>query len=249
MSWLVTNVLATLLLPPLNFFLLGLAGLALLNRNPRLGRGLIVAMLALLWVFSTPIVSEYLLTTLERDAHTSPTEMRDAQAIVILGAGTYFDAPEYGGDTVGGSALERLRLAAMLHRKTGLPMLVTGGNPNGGTYPEGVLMKRVLEEELGVPVRWMEGASDNTWQNAYNSKKMLALENISNIALVTHGWHMPRSKTIFERAGFRVIPAGVAFHQRKVRSLLDFLPSAGGLAGSSVFMHEAIGMLWYSLKS
>ncbi|MEW5943769.1 MAG: YdcF family protein [Pseudomonadota bacterium] len=248
MNWLFTNLFAAFLLPPLNFLLLGVAGLMLLKRRPRLGRGLIAAMLALLWIFSMPAVGGRLLAYLERDANTPPDRLRDAQLIVVLGGGTYFNAPEYGGDTVSALALERLRLAATLHRRTGLPLLVTGGNPDGGKFPEGVLMKRALEESFGVPVRWVEAASDNTWQNAFNSRKLLPSTEVKTVVLVTHAWHMPRARRVFERAGFRVLPAGTGFHAGGKPTVLDFLPSATGLKNSSLFLHEAIGLLAYELK-
>jgi len=247
MSWLITNFIAAFLLPPLNFLLLGAAGMALLRRRPRLGKQLIGAMLVLLWIFSLPVVGNRLLALLEQGAHTPVEQMHGAQAIVVLGGGTYLDAPEYGGDTVGGAALERLRLAATLYRRTGLPLLMAAGNPDGGKLPEAVLMKKTLEEEFAVPVRWLEAASDNTRQSAVNSRELLAPSGVHTIVLVTHGWHMPRARRIFERAGFRVVPAGTAFHTEGKLSVLSFLPHLGGLSDSSIFMHEAIGLLWYRL--
>jgi len=247
MSWLITNFFAVFLLPPLNFLILGVAGLMLLKRRPQLGKCLIGAMLALLWIFSLRVVGDPLMALLEREAHTPVEKLHDAQAIVVLGGGTYFNAPEYGGDTVSGITLGRLRLAAVLYHKTGLPLLVTGGNPGGGKFPEAVLMKKTLEDELGVPVRWVEGASDNTRQNAVNSMKLLASTDIRTVVLVTQAWHMPRAKSIFESAGFRVLPAGTGFHGNSNLTVLSFLPSVMGLFNSGIFMHEAIGLLWYRI--
>ena len=39
-----------------------------------------------------------------------------AQAIVVLGGGTYFNVVEYGSDTVNRYSLERIRYAARLHQ-------------------------------------------------------------------------------------------------------------------------------------
>jgi len=248
MNWLMTNLIAALLLPPLNLLLLLAVGLVLLRRKPRLGKLVIMASVALLWIFSTPVVGSHLLALLARGAHTPVEQMRDAQAIVVLGGGTYPDALEYGGETVGVASLERLRLAARLQHRTGLPVLVTGGNPDGGQYPEAVLMKKVLEEEFSVPVRWVETASNNTRENAANSRAVLASEGVHTIVLVTHGWHMPRAQRAFEKAGFQVLPAGTGFHGGGSQSLLNWMPSAFGLHTSAQFVHEAIGLLWYRLK-
>lgn len=247
MNWLITNFIAAFLLPPLSFLVLGTLGMSLLSRMPRLAKSLVCAMLILIATFSLPVIGDGLLTLLERATHTPIEEFRDAQAIVVLGGATYFNAPEYGGDTVPTGELPRLRLAAVLHRRTGLPLLVTGGSPDGGNFPEAILMKKTLEEEFSVRVRWVEGASDNTRQSAINSSKLLSSVGIRAIVLVTHGWHMPRARSIFERSGFRVIPAGTDFHGGHRLTVLDFLPSAGGLESSAIFTHEAIGLLWYWL--
>jgi len=249
MGWLLTNFIAAFLLPPLSLLLLGGTGLWLLKRRPRLGKALVALSLGLLAVLSMPAVSGWLLATLERDALLPPKNRPTAQAIVVLGGGRYLDAPEYGGDTVSGVALERLRYGARLQRETGLPILVTGGKPDGGEVSEGEAMRRTLEDEFGVPVRWVEDRSDNTRENAYFSRELLKGGGVATIYLVTHAWHMPRAQWIFQRAGFKVVPAGIAFHQTKPLTALDFLPNAGALGASALYFHEKIGLLWYGLKN
>ena len=81
------------------------------------------------------------------------------QAIVILGGGTYFEAPEYGDHTVNRYGLERIRYGAYLHRYTRKPILVTGGDLLGIGSSEAGQMKSVLENEFQVPVKWTEDAS------------------------------------------------------------------------------------------
>jgi uncharacterized SAM-binding protein YcdF (DUF218 family) len=189
-----------------------------------------------------------LLQNLEGAPYAVNTKHAPADAIVILGGGTYFQAPEFGGDTVGNATLERLRLGAKLQRETGKPILVTGGTPLGNKLSEAELMKRVLEQEFLVPVKWVEGASDNTLQNARMSRQLLEQAGIKRIYLVTHAWHMPRSQRTFQNAGFEVIPAATAFSTHYATTLLDFMPSAYALRDSRLFMHELIGIVWYQLK-
>lgn len=255
MSWFATNLVASFLLPPLNIFMLALAGLALRNRAPRLGRALVVSAAVLLYTLSTPYVADRLLGALETARPLNLASPPTAQAIVILGAGTYFDAPEYGGDTVNRLSLERLRYGARLHRHTGKPILVTGGNPAGGT-PEGLLMKGVLEKDFGVPVRWTEDASRNTYENARFSRDILKPLGISRIYLVTQAWHMPRAVYAFRQAGFQVVPAPTGFggprnHEQRDRMedrVFAILPRAGALLKSYYAMHEGIGLLWYRFR-
>jgi uncharacterized SAM-binding protein YcdF (DUF218 family) len=103
----------------------------------------------------------------------------------------------------------------------------------------------VLEKEFQVPVRWTEGASANTRENAYKSFAILKKDGISNVALVTHAWHMPRAMREFEQAGFKVTPAGTAYTTRNKTEALAFLPTAAALQKSSFFLHEVIGIAWY----
>ena len=148
---------------------------------------------------------------------------------------------------MGHATLERLRYAAHLHRLTGKPILVSGGDPQGSGTPEAVQMKTVLENDFRVPVKWTEETSDNTRQNAYNSLALLKKEGITQIYLVTHAWHMPRASREFERAGFKVIPAATAYTTQHPIGMLVFIPNAGALQQSQLFLHEVIGMLWYRL--
>jgi len=247
MNWLATNLISSLLLPPLNLILLGFAGFVLLRRRPTLARVLIFVSLVFLGILSMPAVGNRLLAQLEPYPALNPAHLPKADAIVILGAGTYFDAPEYGGDTVDSLALERLRYGARLARLTGLPILVTGGKPAGGK-PQATLMQTSLEQDFHVPARWEESHSNTTWENARNSYALLAPTDIRRIFLVTHAWHLPRAVYSFEKAGFRVIPAGTGFALANKIRVMDFIPQPRGLQASYYAMHEAIGLIWYRLK-
>lgn len=245
-AWQLTNALAAFLLPPGLLILLIAGGLALRRKRPCTARLLLAGGLAGLYACSMPLTSGFLLRSWE----TPPAQIaaHAAQAIVVLGGGRYRQAPEYGSDTVSAATLVRLRYAARLQRSSGHPVLVSGGRPDGGATDEAHTMKQVLEQEFAVPVRWMEGGSGNTLQNARFSYRMLRSEGIRTIILVTHAWHMPRARLAFEQSGFRVIPAPTAHTTRTPLTILDFLPDARALRTSSLFCHEIIGMFWYRLR-
>lgn len=246
MSGYSVNVIALLLLPPFNVILLGATGILLLKGWPRMGGFLLVVSLILLYVLSSPFFAEGLLQKLETPPASVPLDNR-IQAIVVLGSSSYLDAPEYGGDTVSRLGLERIRYAAWLHRLSGKPILASGGSPRDGGSSEAMQMKAVLEKEFQVPVRWTEGASANTRENAYKSFAILKKDGIRNVALVTHAWHMPRAAREFEQAGFKVTPAGTAYTTRDKTDVLSFVPTVAALQKSSFFLHEVIGIIWYRL--
>ncbi len=249
MSWFVTNLIGAFLLPPLNLLLLAAPGLWLWHRRPLLARLLLGGAFGLLWLLSTPYFAEELLHELEGKPFVNNTKKPQADAIVVLGGGTYFNAPEYGGDTVSKDTLERLRYAAKLYRETLKPIMVTGGMPLGNSLSEGEQMKQVLEHEFNVPVQWTEGASDNTLENAQRCQQLLKQAGITRVYLVTHAWHMLRAVQAFQVAGLQVVPAPTAYSTRYRIDLLAFMPNAYALLDSRIFLHELIGMLWYQLKS
>ncbi|MDD4930460.1 MAG: YdcF family protein [Gallionella sp.] len=250
MSWFATNLAGAFLLPPLSLLLILLTGILLLRKHPKGARKLIIASLVLLWLASTPYIAESALHILE--AQTTPLQKQTpgAAAIVILGGGSYFQAPEYARqDTVSPETLVRLRYGARLQRELKLPILLTGGRPLGNDSSEADQMRVVLEQDFRVQAGWTEDASDNTFENARNSRQTLEKSGINRIYLVTHAWHMPRSAAAFRRAGFEVIEAPTAFTTRYRTDLLAFVPGAEGLRNSKIFAHEVIGLLWYQAKS
>lgn len=249
MSWLITNLLASVLLPPLSLLLLLILGLWLLRRHAHLGKSLVALALAALWLAATPYVADAGLHWLE--GHTRPLDLahQPAEAIVILGGGTYFSAPEFGGqDAIDDMPLMRLRYGARLQRATGRPIAVSGGTPLGNRVSEAQLMRTTLQQDFRVPVRWVEGGSSNTFENARLTYAQLDQAGIHRIYLVTHAWHMPRSAETFRRAGFQVVEAPTGFTTRYQTTLLTWLPSADALRHSSIFVHELIGLAWYQLR-
>lgn len=247
MDWLIRNAIAAALLPPGSLILVLVCGLALARRHRNLGRSLIALGLVSLYALSTQYVADSLLQTLEPPP-LGPAAKIEAQAIVVLGAGTYFSAPEYGGTTSGSHALVRLRYAAHLQRKTGKPLLVSGGSPEGAGVGEAVHMQEVLQREFQVPVKWVEDQSHTTLENARLSYAMLRAQGIRTVYLVTQAWHMPRARLAFEHAGFIVIPAATDYATRFRLTALDFLPAARALRDSSLYFRELIGIASYRLQ-
>lgn len=247
-DWL--NVLEPLLLPPASGLIVTLLGLMLWRR----GGGKVLALAGLAWIYvaATPLFAGWLLQGLEDGYEIAPPVPADAGAIVVLAGGRYRDAPEYGGETVNHHSLERLRYAARLHRETGLPLLVSGGRVRGEEpWAEADLVAAVLEEDLGVRVRWRETVSRNTRENAAFSAAMLESAGIDHALLVSHALHMPRATWSFRRAGFTVTP----FPTLRLgdtaadRGITVFLPDPRALWLTGQALHEYLGLAWYRLRA
>jgi len=244
------TTLKSLVLPPGGIILLLLLGFLLVKGV--LGRLFVFTGLVALTLLSLPVVAERLIAGLEPYPALKPAQLSHAiaDAIVILGAGRYSWAPEYGGDTIGPRTLERVRYGAFLHRHTGLPVYVTAGSPPEEGTPLGQLMARVLEEECGIKVAGVEDRSRTTWENAELSAPMLRRDGVRRVLLVTHAWHMPRAVETFRRTGLRVIPAPTAFLHRENAEgrYTDWLPSPSAFGLSYYAIHEYLGQVWYGLR-
>jgi uncharacterized SAM-binding protein YcdF (DUF218 family) len=238
-TWIKALVKA-LILPPTGPLLLAAIGLAMLGRRPRAGRSLAVAGVALLLVLSVPAVAVALLRAVDTSPPLDFEQARTAQALVILGSGVRRDAAEYGGDTLGRFTLERVRYGARVARITGLPVLVSGGSVRGGET-EAKLMQDALEQEFGVRVRWAEGRSRNTHENAVRSAEILRAAGIDRVVLVAHAVDMPRASAEFATEGIAVIKAPTGITAPGTDALLDFVPSIGGLQGSYHALYEILG--------
>ncbi|MCC6718364.1 MAG: YdcF family protein [Acetobacteraceae bacterium] len=261
--------------PPVNLLLVVAAGLALMadtgRRSLRRRVGGWIAMLGfgLLVVLSLPVTAWLLMVALERDltmtraegpapaaitegaAPAAATDAAAPAAIVILAAedlravpGGIVDPPD-----VGPLTLQRLRAGAVLHQRTGLPILVSGGVIRQGSPPIAQAMARVLATEFDAPVRWVEDRSATTWENAEFSAAMLRADGIGAAYLVTQGWHMRRSLLAFRRTTLAATAAPTHLTGPARPDFAAFVPSAHAWSDSGFALHEWIGLAWYALRA
>ncbi len=236
------KVLAAIVLPPIGPLLVLVLGALVLPRWPRVGRGLVWTGIGALVLLSTGIVARGLLWAVDVSPTLRLEDARSAQAIVILGGGVR-DAPEFGGYTVARLSLDRVRYGARVARASGLPVLVTGGTFWGDTAAEGVVMREVLEQEFGVPVKWVESRSRNTHQNAVRSAAILAPEGVKRVVLVAHGFDMRRAIAEFEAAGLEVVPAPTFVPPTTPIVFSDFVPNVFALQSSYYALYELLANL------
>ncbi len=245
---LVRSVLAV----PSLFIAAMMFGLLLACRWRRAGRLFLVVGLVGLYAASIPFTAGLLMRGLEfyepLDLDSIPS---GAQAIIVLASDRWTRAPEYRADTVGALTLERLRYAAALHRRTGLPILASGGGRSPGSPGLADLMKSSLERDFGVPVQWIEPDSSNTAENAAYSARIVRANDLTAVFLVTHAWHMPRSIMAFDHACTNTVaaPMGYRGYNYHVSPFTpsDYVPAAWALGQTAAALHEWIGMLWYHI--
>lgn len=247
MVFLLKKIVSSLLLPPTSLIIMAAVGLLLVRYRPRIGKTLAGASLFFLLAFSTPWVANVLVQSLQKFPPISDHQLAQCEAIVVLSGGNYRDAPEYGGDTIGYSSLERLRYALHLSQLSGLPILATGGAPKDG-LAEAVAMRQSAEADFGQKIEWIEDRSVDTSSNARLSADLLKEHGVQCIVLVSHAWHLLRAKASFDATGLTVIPAPMGFAILR-SDIWEFLPSAGALFDSGKALHEWIGILANQLRT
>lgn len=238
-----------LLLPPASCLLLVVTGVLMRRRWPRLGPLLALAGFLSLWVLSLPWTAQQLLQGLETVPPLPPEALASVQAdaIVVLSAGRYLGAPEFGQPQPDAASYQRSQYAAFLAQRTGLPVIATGGAVLGEGPSAASLMASVLRNDFAVADVQAEEASQTTWENARLTRALFPGDQQPRILLVTHAWHMPRAVWSFEANGFSVLAAPTRFADMQHHDLgiVRYLPSAQALADSSAVMHETLGGFIY----
>jgi uncharacterized SAM-binding protein YcdF (DUF218 family) len=259
-SW--KPVLTALVLPPVPWILLMLIGARMMFWRRSVSWLVIVIGAAGLWLSCTPAVGQWL----EKALLTPPpplTPDRIAEikritsggtnkvAIVVLGGGREAMAPEYGLANLNHLSLQRLHYGIWLSRQTGAPMLFSGGVGHADSVgvSEAEVAARIADKDYGRALTWTETESRDTRENAVRSVALLKPVGITDLVLVTHAFHMPRSVRAFEaevqRAGtpMRVWPAPMGLGTQNDRPVIRWLPTNEGFQKTRNVVRELAGLL------
>jgi uncharacterized SAM-binding protein YcdF (DUF218 family) len=243
-----------LLLDPFLLTLLLLAGIVLW---PRLRKRAWIAALAaflLLAVPGSPIVSDFLASSLEHQFPDHGIEsLPPAQVIVVLGGSIASPSGAHSSSRLVDSS-DRLLVALRLYHAGKAPLILCSGGDvrlfgQAARPPEAQVMSDMLQEwDVPKDAILIEGGSENTRQNATMSYEKLAPRGIRKILLVTSAMHMPRASAVFRKAGFEVIPAPADFRTGWQRDVLGLLPNGESLGHSQQAVHEWLGLWIYHLR-
>lgn len=129
-------------------------------------------------------------------------------------------------------------------------ILISGGNSkkkdNG--FEEGKWAKQEMIP-FGIPdsVIFVEDRSDNTKENAANSKKILdSLLAPPPYVLITSAFHLPRAKRLYEQSGMEIIPFPCNYTEgRGPFQFSELIPDITVMFNWSKFIRET---LWLKVK-
>jgi uncharacterized SAM-binding protein YcdF (DUF218 family) len=243
--------------------LAALAGLGL-GRHRRTSVGLLMLSLLGLWLSCSDGAAQWLALHVVKAPQAISGEaiaalkVRQAQqgdvAVLVLGGGVRRFSPEYDGPGPNAITLERFRYGVWLARQVGAPLGFSGGigwSARHLTVSEASVVARTAREEFGLPLRWAEGRSRDTRENAVLSLVQLRADGISTVLLVTHDLHMPRAERAFREAAaeptgkpIKIVVAPVGLHRDAMSEMSDWMPSDDGLARVRYAVYE-----WLALRA
>jgi uncharacterized SAM-binding protein YcdF (DUF218 family) len=201
---------------------------------------------------SLPIISNKLIHYLQKDyTLQDASTINNADAIVVLSGMLKTIKVDDKLKYEFGDGVDRILSGIDLFKnnKASLLILTKGQVPWSLGIPEGEYLKE-FAIKFGVPKKsiLLTENVQNTDQEAKSVKKLLN-SNDAKVILITSAFHMPRAKKVFEASNIKVIPFAVDFinsHQKL--TFMSFIPSADALKGTSLFVREMIGRLYYNLK-
>lgn len=234
------NFVVDVLLPPTS---LAVLVLVLLVIGARWMRRLATMLSAILVVLALPIVSGLLLDSLA----PPPAEPGEPPSAIVILSADAVRRPGAEDLEPGPLTLDRLRAGAALQRQTGLPVLVSGGQIES-TMSLAAMMTTSLRDDFRLPVRWEEGHSRDTWENAANSAALLKAAGITRIYLVTHFWHMRRALIAFRAAGLDPVAAPVRAPYRPPLTIEQLMPRPSAWYSSYLAVHEWVGLAYYTMR-
>jgi len=195
------------------------------------------------------MVGNYLMKKLEYPYQPIPmSSIKENDAIVVLSGGLH-QAGNKKYSTYEFNDPDRFFAGIDLIKQSKADKLIfTAGqlpwSDNG--LPEGYVLKDKAIS-LGVPgVILVTEKVKNTYEESIAVTKIVP--NNSSITLVTSAFHMQRSKYLFEKQGFDVMPYPVDFKSSiQNLTIISFLPKVEAFGKTSLYIRENIGRLYYKL--
>lgn len=239
------------LIQPLNFaifLLIGSLVAAAFGRRKLATNG--SALAALLLVLATwTSLGAMMLTPLE-DRFPKPPLPPKVDGIVVLGGGMEGAVNLARGGYELNTSGDRYVETAILARKFPQARVVVSGGV-GSLLLEGesdANSAQRLLVALGVaPDRLiLEGRSRNTFENAVFTKEMVTPKPGETWLLVTSAFHMPRSKALFDKAGFATVPWPVDYRTSGREGVSLFADNAAdSLQNTTIAIREWVGLFAY----
>jgi uncharacterized SAM-binding protein YcdF (DUF218 family) len=243
------SFLASIILSPINWIIVLLIA-AYFFRKKNLKKTFIILAVCLFIIFG----NHWLLNAYARMWQPQPVA---AITLPVYSCGIVpggFASPDENSNGYFNASSDRFIQAVKLYRLGKIQrLLISGGNgkPDDKNFREAAYVKTQLFQ-FGVPdsVIFIEDRSDNTQDNAVNSRHLLdSLRLPPPYLLITSAFHLPRASLIFKKNGVAVDPFPCNYTEgRDPFSLDDLLPRPSVLLDWERYLKETVGYWWYRVR-
>jgi uncharacterized SAM-binding protein YcdF (DUF218 family) len=171
--------------------------------------------------------------------------------IILLGGGANDRTKDLTGTgSPSDEMMSRVVTAVRVQKRTGLPVIVSGGAFRETDIPEAIIVQRLLKD-LGVHQEKiiLEDKSRDTGENGRFVAELCARHGFRNPLLVTSAYHMKRSLLIFRRNRLTVTPLPAGFRSAEHLEFTPYtlMPGVSNLAVTAAALHEYLGLAYYRL--
>lgn len=240
--------LISILLSPFNWIIILLL-VALIFRKSGIKKFCFICAICIFILFGNEAIFDWYARTWQM-APVAISSLTQYSCGIVPGG---FASPDENGNGYFNSTSDRFIQAVKLY-KLGIikHLLISGGNgkQDDKNFREAAFAKNELIT-FGVPdsLIFVEDQSDNTKDNAINSKRILdSLQLKPPYLLITSALHVPRAALIFQKAGMRVISFPCNYTAgRGSFSFWDLLPRPSVLMSWDPYLKETFGYWWYEL--
>lgn len=205
----------------------------------------LVLSFAVLFLYSYPPFSNYLVSNLENKYHKYDYK-QNVKYIHVLGSGHNDDNSQPISSRAGTVGAIRVLEGVVIYNQIANSKLIFTGY-GGGSNITDAQMHANLAIALGVDKKdiIINGTPKDTKEEAIFTKSLLGSEPF---ILVTSATHMPRAMKLFKSMGTNPIPAPTNFYKNDIRGYLR-APDLGCLNSSQMAIHEYLGILWNKIRS
>lgn len=194
------------------FILILMTALFIAFKYYRLALTISILTLLIFLMIALGFIPNLLLNGLQTHQHLDKPEWGKNNVIILLGAGAVrWSPPEFISSQ--NAAYSRIFEAARLYydckaQSKLCHILPTGGDPGRhGVSEAEIMQKELIAIGINNSDIITEDKSDNTFENAQFSSRLILKENFDYLVLVTSGTHMKRALNAFAQFDIKALPA------------------------------------------
>jgi uncharacterized SAM-binding protein YcdF (DUF218 family) len=248
--FIISKIINTFLNPLVWVLLLLTIGLFYKNKNR--ARKFLIASLFTFLFFSNNFIVDVLIKAWEVPIVQNSDLKEDYDLAIVLGGGMINIDNETDRMSFRHNTDRIMQAVDLYHQNRVKKILISGGAGH-------LVFRNVIEADLlkdffsrnGIPdsVLISENRSDNTYQNAVNSKILVDSMEVSSILLITSSLHMRRSRAIFVKQGFvfDIYPTNQLVGHLRYDPLYLLVPSPDALKRWDMLIHEVWGYVVYKV--